>query len=107
MGAKTAGGFQKRSVQEAMLPPEVENLQRVVYSMEVLKNSLLRELRGEAAKPSADLRKEWERYFSGVGQLVQDFQHYKQVTMQQRESRSAAARAGRRGRRSRSELVEL
>merc|ERR1711879_314156 len=33
--AKTAAGFRKRSIQEAMLPPEVENLQRVVYSMEV------------------------------------------------------------------------
>eukprot|EP00928_Gymnodinium_smaydae_P021917 TRINITY_DN1858_c0_g1_i1.p1 TRINITY_DN1858_c0_g1~~TRINITY_DN1858_c0_g1_i1.p1 ORF type:complete len:693 (-),score=191.04 TRINITY_DN1858_c0_g1_i1:101-2053(-) len=74
---KALKGFRDRRLQQVMLPPEVENLQRVAHSMEVLKHSLLRELRGQATSTVAELKAECGRYLSGVQQLQSDLDHYR------------------------------
>lgn len=73
-----ARAFQGK-VLNAMLPPEVENLHRVVHSLEVLKNSLLSEL-----KQGVRNDQECARYLSGVGQLEADLSHYKELTSPKR-----------------------
>ncbi|CAE8649563.1 unnamed protein product, partial [Polarella glacialis] len=72
-----ASGFSGR-VMNHMLPPEAENLHRIVHSLEVLKNSLLRELdssSGDSRDPESQAG--CSRYFSGVTQLEADLAHYR------------------------------
>eukprot|EP00929_Paragymnodinium_shiwhaense_P062555 TRINITY_DN31224_c0_g1_i1.p1 TRINITY_DN31224_c0_g1~~TRINITY_DN31224_c0_g1_i1.p1 ORF type:complete len:486 (+),score=130.64 TRINITY_DN31224_c0_g1_i1:123-1580(+) len=99
-------GFRKKAVQQVMLPPEVENLQRVVHTLEVLKSSLLFELKsGKPFEKSAvglsseEIRaraeptvRECARYQSGVTQLESDLAHYKELAAQQRQARTKSGK---------------
>lgn len=63
-----------------MLPPEVENLHRVIHQLEVMKNSLL-------SSPTG-----CEKYFAGVGQLEADLGHYKGLLAKQQKKRKKGRR---------------
>jgi len=69
----------------AMLPPEVDNLQRVVHMLEATRSSLLRELTGHSVGRAAmgePLVAGCQRYFAGVGQLEADLGHYRGLLAQ-------------------------
>ncbi|CAE7619180.1 obg [Symbiodinium sp. CCMP2592] len=70
---ETLQGFRGQVISN-MLPREVENLHRVVHTLEVARNSLLAHF--EAAD---DPLQECERYFSGVSQLESDLAHYRNL----------------------------
>lgn len=84
------------SILKAMLPPEVENLHRIVHTMEVKKSTLLRDLTeggGHSAYGGEGGATRCDEYFAGVGQIEKDLGHYK--TQAERE-RGARRRKGRR-----------
>ena len=70
---ETLQGFRGEVISN-MLPREVENLHRVVHTLEVLRNSLL-----EHFEAADDPLQECERYFSGVSQLESDLAHYRNL----------------------------
>lgn len=97
-------GF-KGQILRMMLPPEVENLHRVVHSLEVLRNSLLWELGGSggglpAEAAAVSLAADCERYFAGVAQLEADLAHYSELAKQEQsqhkplQQQSTAQRGG-------------
>ena len=67
-------GF-RGQVLSKMLPREVENLHRVVHTLEVLRNSLLHHF--ESPDRAGDPLPECGRYHSGVSQLESDLAHYR------------------------------
>jgi len=71
---------------KAMLPPEVENLHRVVHALEVMKNSLLSDFTraGDGPTPATA---GCEQYFSGVGQLEADLGHYNGLLLKKKKKR--------------------
>lgn len=80
---ETLQSFREGGLVRSMLPPELENLHRVVHSMEVLRHLLLSDLRradGSIQMSShgaeSQLSKDCQRYFAGVGQLQSDLAYY-------------------------------
>uniref|UniRef100_A0A7S0AQ96 Uncharacterized protein n=1 Tax=Pyrodinium bahamense TaxID=73915 RepID=A0A7S0AQ96_9DINO len=73
----TLRGFGGRVLQ-SMLPPEVQNLQRVVHTMEALKHSLLNVL-SNTVELDATITRDCQQYFAGVKQLETDFVHFRKA----------------------------
>merc|ERR1711971_1121576 len=65
------------AVLKTMLPPEVENLHRVLHTLTVQKSSLL-----NSESPTG-----CETYFAGVGQLETDLGHYKGLLAKSKKRR--------------------
>merc|ERR1712083_1070573 len=93
--------FQGKMIQ-AMLPPEVENLHRVVHMLETLKHSLLHELGGTEGEsslsmtPTPQLVNDCDRYFAGVRQLESDAAYYQELNSPKKaQSPDASKPAGR------------
>eukprot|EP00930_Biecheleria_cincta_P000790 TRINITY_DN10193_c0_g1_i1.p1 TRINITY_DN10193_c0_g1~~TRINITY_DN10193_c0_g1_i1.p1 ORF type:complete len:671 (-),score=128.82 TRINITY_DN10193_c0_g1_i1:8-2020(-) len=86
---KVARGFTKEVLRQ-MLPPEADNLHRIVHTLEVLQSSLSRQLESLADMADEELLKECGRFFSGVHQLEADLAHYtgqEKTTTQPRDVR--------------------
>lgn len=80
-------GFREGGLVRSMLPPELENLHRVVHSMEVLRHTLLDDLRvsgDRVNRVGLQLTKDCQRYFDGVRQLQADLAYYQGAARQQR-----------------------
>lgn len=87
---------------KALLPPEVENLHRVIHTMQVMKHALLSELRYDAESDvesdedmsRRSLATNCQKYFSGVGQLENDISHYKGLLQQQKQKKRRKKQKG-------------
>jgi hypothetical protein len=86
-----------RSVLKAMLPPEVENLHRIIHTIEVMKTSLLAELSGSQPPELTGLQpgRGCERYFAAVGQFETDLRHYRGLMAKKRNKRRRRKQQGR------------
>jgi len=88
---ETLRGFREGGLVRSMLPPKLENLHRIVHSLEVLRHSLLSDLRSTDGRiqvlshgTESQLTKDCQRYFAGVRQLQADLAYYQGAAAQQR-----------------------
>lgn len=86
---EAAKGF-RGAILQVMLPPEVENLHRVVHSVEALKNALLHDFsRGNTVDASGiPLESHCQRYFSSVAQFEADLTRYKGMVQEEQQQQS-------------------
>lgn len=87
---------------KALLPPEVENLHRVIHTMQVMKSALLMELSHDSETKlqshddvsQSSLVASCQKYFAGVGQIENDINHYKGLLRQQKQKRRKTKQRG-------------
>eukprot|EP00746_Dinoflagellata_sp_MGD_P007783 gnl/MRDRNA2_/MRDRNA2_115473_c0_seq1.p1 gnl/MRDRNA2_/MRDRNA2_115473_c0~~gnl/MRDRNA2_/MRDRNA2_115473_c0_seq1.p1 ORF type:complete len:471 (+),score=82.16 gnl/MRDRNA2_/MRDRNA2_115473_c0_seq1:95-1507(+) len=74
--------FNKKDVKEEMNKPQLDNLQRVVHGLQVLRHSLISDLAAQAdtaeIQPSSELLSSCGRYFQGVEQLESDLVYFRE-----------------------------
>lgn len=77
--------FNKKGVKEEMNKPQLDNLQRVVHGLQVLRHSLISELGTQAdaaqlgtVQSNTDLLSSCGRYFQGVDQLESDLVYFRE-----------------------------